>query len=244
MILELKNLSIGYRFPLHKGVDLSLESGQLMALMGKNGSGKSTLIKTIAGIIPALSGDILVDKEKLSPQNLAKYISVVLTDQPIENLSVNEILKMGRLPYTGITNQLKEADLLLIERIAEQLQLSPLRNRIYGNLSDGEKQIVMIARAVIQETPIIILDEPLTHLDLENKARVLKLLKELAENGKLVVFSTHDLNLIIPEIDQFIVINDKINTPNNKDELKEIFNKLFSNDLLKFDEKEMRFKII
>jgi len=242
--VELNNLSIGYQFPIHKDIQLSLDTGQLIALVGRNGSGKSTLIKTIARIIPALSGDIFVDKQKLSSQNLAKYISVVLTDQPVENLSVEEILKMGRLPYTGITNQLKEEDTILIERIVEQLQLLHLRNRIYGNLSDGEKQIVMIARAVIQETPIIILDEPLTHLDLENKARILKLLKELAENGKLVIFSTHDLNLIIPEIDKFIVINDKINIPNNKDELKEIFNKLFSNILLKFDEKEMRFKII
>ncbi len=244
MRLKLDNLSIGYDFPLQKDINLALQEGELVAIVGRNGSGKSTLIKTLAGIELPIAGNVFVDDKKLGLKEIPKFLSIVLTDKPIENFKVEEILSLGRLPYTSIANRLSDMDKLIIDKIISRLHLEEIQKRSFGQLSDGEKQIVMIARAVIQETPIIILDEPMTHLDLENKARVLKLLKELVAKGKLVIFSSHDLNLIIPEVDKYIILHEKVYLAESKEELKKLFKELFDKRLLKFDEKEMRFKLV
>jgi len=244
MILRLDNLSIGYKYPLQKNINIALSKGELVAIVGKNGSGKSTLIKTIAGILSPLSGKIFFEDQLSSLSVLPTYLSVVLTDKPVENFTVEEILKLGRLPYTNIGNRLLERDKKIIDKVISRLKLEKYKTRYFGSLSDGEKQIVMIARAVIQETPIIILDEPMTHLDLENKARVLKLLKELALNGKLVLFSSHDINLIIPEVGKYIIIDESVCVVESKESMIEKFKRVFNSKFLKFDEKEMRFKLI
>ncbi len=244
MSLQVSDLSIGYEKPLMSGIDFDFSPGQLIALIGKNGSGKSTLIKTIAGILPPFEGEIKIFDKKLKPNEIASKISVVLTEKPVPELKVKEILEMGRLPYTGFMAQMDERDEMAITQVAEELGINHLLNRQYSHLSDGEKQIVMIARAVIQNTPIIILDEPMTHLDLENKAKVLKLLKSLSKKGKLVIFSSHDLNLILPVVDRFLVINKFVCVPENKEELNKVLKNLFKKELLRFDEKQNHFELI
>jgi iron complex transport system ATP-binding protein len=244
MSIQLTKVSLGYDRSLYKNINLKLEKGRLIAIIGRNGSGKSTLLKTIAGIIPPLEGKIIVDDKILSHKEIPKYISVVLTEKPIDTFTVDEILKLGRLPYTDFMNKLSAKDKELIDKTIYRLKIEQIQHRIFSQLSDGEKQIVMIARAIVQDTPIILLDEPMTHLDLENKARVLKLLKELSDEGKLVLFSSHDLNLIIPVVNQFVILKDCVCIPESKEEMINSLKNLFENDLLIFKEKEMRFKMI
>ncbi len=244
MTIKVKNLSIGYDQVLIDSIDFKLDKGNLVALIGKNGSGKSTLIKTLAGIIPAMAGKIFLDNRILNSKEIASKISVVLTDKPIPDLKVEEILRLGRLPYSDFLNRLDDKGTKIMQRVVGELNLQDLLEKKIVHLSDGEKQMVMIARALIQDTPVIILDEPTTHLDLENKATVLRLLKDLAKkNGKLVLFSTHDLNLVLPVIDKAIIINKFVCVPENGIELAIELKKLFSSNHLEFDEKEFRFKM-
>ncbi len=243
MNLQLKNLSVGYHSPIVKNINFEIEGGQLAVLIGKNGSGKSTLLKSLGGILPVLEGEIRIDNRLIHQKEIPHYISVVLTDRPVGQLKVNEILKLGRLPYTNTLNRLEKKDKELIEKAVSELEIESLQERLFSQLSDGEKQIVMIARAIVQDTPVILLDEPTTHLDLENKARVLKLLKNLANKGKTVIFSSHDLNLLLPEVENFLVIDKGVCIRGSKVEVLNRLKNLFTKGLLIFDEKEMRFKL-
>ncbi len=241
-----KEIEIGYEKPLlNRPVNIEINSGKLIALIGKNGSGKSTLLKTLSGILKPLKGQLYIDEILLNnPKIFSQNISIVLNEKPLHSLGVDEVLSMGRIPYTNILQTLKTNDLEIINNIVNTLNISHLLNKKINQISDGERQIIMIARALIQDTPVLLLDEPTTHLDLENKARLLKLLKEISKN-KIVIFSTHDINLISNLVDNFWIIkNNKFIAIEDKKELKKELSHLFMSKNLIFDEKEDVFRIV
>ena len=217
--IQTQNLTIGYKsksetITVVQNINLDLEKGKLIALIGENGIGKSTLIKTITGIIPPLQGEItLLNKplQSYKPLDLAQELSIVLTEKlPPSNLTVYEIIALGRQPYTNWLGTLSEEDITKIEKAISLTEIQHLVHKKHDEISDGQLQIALIARALAQDTSIIILDEPTTHLDLVHKATLLKLLQKLThETGKTILYSTHDIDLAIQMTDEMIVF-----TPN------------------------------
>ena len=204
MKISLSHLSVGYTASqaLVSDVNVELQSGQLHCLIGRNGIGKSTLLKTLTGFLPKLSGNLLLDGqgiETFTQQALARKISIVLTQKPdVLNLTVAEVIGLGRSPYTGFFGKLRVRDCAVVDDAIRSVGIEPLRHRMIQTLSDGERQKVMIAKALAQETPIILLDEPTAFLDFPSKAETFQLLRSMAhEKDKLIVLSTHDLELAV-----------------------------------------------
>lgn len=183
---------------------LELCSGQLICLLGPNGSGKSTLLRTLAGLQPALHGRVEIEgRSDLSSAELAKKISLVLTDRVTgNNLDVYALVALGRYPWSDWLGGLGEADRLAISRAIEAAGIGDLLDRKVHTLSDGENQKVMLARALAQDTPILMLDEPTAHLDLPSRIRLMRLLHRLArELNKGILLSTHELDLAMQVAD-------------------------------------------
>lgn len=204
--IQLKDLSIGYK--LHNGktktiashINANVESGMLTCLIGRNGTGKSTLLRTMTGFIPPLEGQVILegrDLSMLSATERARIISIVLTERPeTDNITVNELVGMGRLPYTNFWGTLQEEDRQIVDDAMQMIGIYELRNRKIGTLSDGEKQKAMIGKAIAQQTPVIILDEPTAFLDYPSKQETMLLLHQLAQElNKTIFLSTHDLNI-------------------------------------------------
>ncbi|MCP4461081.1 MAG: ABC transporter ATP-binding protein [Cytophagales bacterium] len=207
-LLQTHNLTIGYGDkPLVSDINVSLESGQFIGLIGQNGVGKSTLIRTLAGFQEPLGGSIsLGGREliKLNPKEISKKLGVVLTEKPTAlNLSVLELISLGRHPYSGWLGQLRQDDVEKIEEAIEQTQIHHILNKRLYQLSDGQLQKVMIARVLAQDTDVILLDEPTSHLDLRNKIEVLDLLKKISQSGKGVLISTHEIHLSAKVCDMY-----------------------------------------
>ncbi|MEP1035192.1 ABC transporter ATP-binding protein [Ekhidna sp.] len=209
MLLEIDDLAIGYGGDkiLSKNINLSIESGQLVGLVGQNGVGKSTFIRTICGLQARISGEILLlgkEIDSQNPKSIATQISVVLTGRPDSlNLSVIELIALGRHPYSGWFGKLKKEDKEKIDQAITQMEINYLAKKRLFELSDGQLQKVMIARALAQDTDLIILDEPTSHLDLKNKIEVLDLLRKIATRGKGVLISTHEIQLSSKACDLF-----------------------------------------
>lgn len=188
-------------------INLKLHAGKLVCLLGANGAGKSTLIKTLAGIQVPISGQVIIGSKqirKLSPQELAKKLSLVLTETVRSwNLDVYSLISLGRFPYTGWLGNLSEEDLSIINFAIEAVNLSAFTTRKVDELSDGEKQRVMLARALVQDTGLIILDEPTAHLDIPNRISLMGLLHNLSrEQHKAILLSTHELDLALQIADE------------------------------------------
>ena len=209
--LETRNLSIGYKTKrtervISKNLDLMLEPGQLVCLLGSNGSGKSTLMRTIAGLQPALEGVVYIGQQPLAnlkSAELAQKLSLVLTER-IEagNLTALEVITLGRTPYTGWLGALSNVDHAKIDEAISLTHADDLINRKIHQLSDGERQKVMLARALAQDTELILLDEPTAHLDLPNRVEMMRLLHTLArQTGKAILLSTHELDLALQAAD-------------------------------------------
>lgn len=199
-ILTTHSLSIGYtkQKPLISDLNLTLRSGALTILTGKNGTGKSTLLKTITKIIKPLDGKIFVNGTNLSQISavqMAENAAVVLTDRlSSENFTALEVISFGRSPYTGFFGRLSQKDYSIIKGVAEDLKIEQLLNLNFYELSDGQKQKVLIAKALAQQTEIIILDEPTAFLDFKAKDEIFALLKKIAaEKDIAVLASTHDI---------------------------------------------------
>ena len=202
------DLGIGYRknsrhiHIVQEHLSLDARQGEMIGLIGPNGCGKSTLLRTLAGLQPPLNGQIFVNGKELKRQNLrekAKLIALVLTDR-IEDthLDVAGLVAAGRSPHTGWFNTLKEEDRQKAEEAIRQVHLQGYEKKKINQLSDGERQRAMIAKALAQDTPAILLDEPTSHLDLPNRANILLLLRKLAqETGKAILLSTHELDLAL-----------------------------------------------
>lgn len=200
---ELQNLTTGYA-DKHGAKTISsllnahLQQGKLTCMLGPNGAGKSTLLRTMAAFQPALDGQIMLHGRELSTytmQELARQISIVLTDTPKNmNMTVEEVVSLGRSPYTGFWGKLHEADWKAVDESLNLIGIEDFRYRKLSSLSDGERQKVMIAKSITQETPLIFLDEPTAFLDYPSKVRTMLLLHRLTRAlGKTVFLSTHDM---------------------------------------------------
>ena len=210
--IRLFNLAIGYPGKhsvkiVAEGISESIQSGELTCLIGENGAGKSTLLRTLSGFLPALSGEISIMGKPLRAyreKELATVIGVVLTEKTnLQNMTVAELVGMGRSPYTGFWGQLSADDRQKVDEALSLVGIAWLRERMVQTLSDGERQKVMIAKALAQETPIIFLDEPTAFLDYPSKVEILHLLHRLSqEMGKTIFLSTHDLELALRVADR------------------------------------------
>lgn len=249
--LRTENLSIGYGTKvICNNIELTLPKGELCAVIGVNGIGKSTLIRTLGKLQPSLGGEAFINGHKiaeLKPHGLAKTISLVLTEQPAsKNLRVSELIALGRQPYTNWIGKLTDEDKRHIQQNLDAFLLKDLAMRKCHELSDGQLQRVLIARAAAQDTPIILLDEPTTHLDLYHKVQILKMLRQLAhEKGKTIVFSTHEIDLAIQLCDKILILNGTKNPFGTPQDLigQKQFDNLFPENLLEFDERTGGFKV-
>lgn len=215
VILQSENLSIGYRnktnMVVANALNLSLRKGTLYTLIGANGSGKSTLLRTLCGLQPPLEGNVQLGGKEISsysPNLLAQSLSLVLTDTlPQGNLSVYELVSLGRQPYTNWIGALTATDRAKVDKALLLTDTYNLSHKKVHELSDGQLQNVLIARALAQDTNVIVLDEPTTHLDLPHKVALLKLLRKLAEEeGKCILYSTHDLDLALQLSNEIIIL--------------------------------------
>ena len=213
MVISLSQLSVGYSLshPVISDINLELRSGQLACLIGENGIGKSTLLKTLTGFLPKLKGSLLLgnrDIESFSQRELARQVSIVLTQKPdVQNLTIEEIIGLGRSPYTGFFGRLRTEDRKVVDDAIATMGIEKLRGRMIQTLSDGERQKVMIAKALAQETPVILLDEPTAFLDFPSKAETFQSLQRMAhERDKLILLSTHDLELAVRFADSLLEV--------------------------------------
>lgn len=213
MFLELKNTNIGYKTPLIKGVNASMDLGEVGLLIGNNGVGKTTLIKSILHQIPVLNGDISVNGKNvktLSNKEIAEQIAVVFSKAQVPaNYTLRDLVSLGKYIHYPYYFELNEEDKSEIEEIIIDLNLSQYKDFPLQKLSDGNLQKAFIGRALAQNSPMIILDEPTTHLDEENKIIILKLLRTLAKTqNKLILFSSHDWRLAKEFSDKIWFIKD------------------------------------
>ena len=227
MVIRLSHLSVGYSpsLPVVSDINAVVRSGQLTCLTGENGIGKSTLLKTLTGFLPKLGGELLLDGREVgtfSQRELARQVSIVLTQKPdVQNLTVEEVIGLGRSPYTGFFGRFHDADRTVIADALASVGIEPLRNRMIQTLSDGERQKVMIAKALAQQTPVILLDEPTAFLDFPSKAETFRLLQRMAhDRDKLILLSTHDLGLAVRFADCLLEVKDRSLHRVSADEVK------------------------
>lgn len=255
IVLKVDNLSIGYQTKKEKttiasNINFTIEKGKFVALLGKNGIGKSTLLRTLSNVQKPLAGTIEINKKNsldYSFQELATSLSLVLTERlPQSQLTVFELIALGRQPYTNWIDKLSAKDLEKILWAVKQTDIDHLKDKRFYELSDGQLQRVLIARALAQDTEIIILDEPTAHLDIHHTFKVFSLLKELVKKtGKTIVISTHEVNLAIQLADEFILLSEKkIYTGTSKELINEnAFEELFPKDLISFNKTLEQFVI-
>ncbi len=231
----LRNLTIGYdNKVVQSNLNLALRSGEMVCMLGRNGCGKSTLLRTLAGLQQPLSGEYAIEN-----------VAVVLTDRlQLENTTVCDVVAMGRYPYTSFLGTLTPADERIVDDAIDAVwgetpsgsftKGESVRGRLFNALSDGEKQRALIAKALAQQTPVILLDEPTAHLDLPNRILLLQLLRRLAhEQGKTVLISTHELELALRLSDRILLMSDKgveLDTAENLRH-KEAFTRAFGMDI-------------
>lgn len=211
-MVEAKGLSVGYgNNVILQGVDFSLPCGCMAVLLGSNGSGKSTLLSVLCGNAKPQKGTVSISGKNVhvcSGRELAKMVSIVVPDtRGAGALTVKEIVALGRYPYTGIFGRLTNQDEEFISKAIETVGIGDLKYRYFGTLSDGERQKVMLARAVAQDTDVIFLDEPTAFLDVGGKIETVKLLRKFADRGKTIILSTHDLHSALSAADTLMVAN-------------------------------------
>jgi iron complex transport system ATP-binding protein len=205
-MIDIKQLEIGYtdkrkNISVFKNINLTLGAGNLIGLMGDNGIGKSTFLKTITGNLAPLSGEIVLNSKTISnysAQQLAQLLSIVITEKVGGfNLTVWDVVASGRTPYISIFGKLTAEDEGIVNSSLQQLNLEPLKDKLIDALSDGQRQKVMIAKSLAQQTPIIVLDEPTAFLDYTSKHLLFDTLKKLCEEqNKLIIVSSHDIDLM------------------------------------------------
>ena len=252
--IELKQLTVGYEqqgeAPLEvlKDVNFNAAPGEMVALIGSNGIGKSTLLRTVAGFQSWFTGDIEIGGchlKTLRPKEIARVMSFVSTENiRVPNLSVFDLVAFGRFPYTNWIGMLAQEDNLIVNEAIKNVGLQGFEHRPVMQISDGERQRAMIARALAQDTPVIILDEPTAYLDVSNKYEIFHLLQMLAcEKKKTVILSTHDLNIALREVDKLWIATENGNYQGAPEDavLKGWLNQLFRNEHIGFDENEGEF---
>ncbi len=247
-LLQLNGITAGYVVGKHSteivsDINLTLFSGQMVSLLGANGAGKSTLLRTVAGTQPPLKGKVTVDGRDLasiSRKALSRLISVVTTDRTMAGgLTVAELVGLGRQPHTGFIGRLGDNDRAAVANAIQSVGISHKAECFVAELSDGERQKAMIARAVAQETPIILLDEPTSFLDVASRTDVLQLLHHLAsESGKAILLSSHDMSLSLALSDRLWLLRNDGHIIEGQTEdliLDNQMNRLFSDRNVAFD---------
>jgi len=254
-VLKIDKLTIGYASKKNQtivanNINIKLEKGKLVCLLGKNGIGKSTLLRTISKVQPKLNGSIYLNEnilEQISSLELSKKISLVLTERiPESNLTVYELIALGRQPYTNWIGKQTNEDEKHIKSAIEQVNILSLSNKKCDELSDGQLQKVMIARALAQNTEIIILDEPTAHLDIHHKIEVFNLLQTLVKKlHKTIIISTHEVQLAIQLADELWLMTDNHFISGDSEQLisNGNLNNLFSTKYVRFDSKTKQFII-
>ncbi|NJN26680.1 MAG: ABC transporter ATP-binding protein [Cyclobacteriaceae bacterium] len=256
--LQISQLEIGYGQKRQSGVkvagpiDIAIQAGELICLLGPNGVGKSTLLRTMAGIQPSLGGSIHILSQNISEihkRKLARHLSVVLTDSlGYGNLTAFELVSLGRIPHTGWFGNLGSEDRNKIQWAVESTGISHLCQKSIHALSDGERQKVMIARALAQDTPVILLDEPTAHLDLPNRIDIVRLLRKLArETEKAIIMSTHELDLALQAADKIWLMTSENITYSGTPEdlvLNDTFGGAFTREGITFDKTHGIFKVV
>lgn len=215
-MIKLQDLNIGYsvqkqNHSVFENINLSFERGELIGLVGDNGIGKSTLLKTITGNIKPLKGTVLINQlpiETLSKKEISKNVAIVLTDRVGGfNLTVFDVVASGRIPYLNAFGQVSAEDQIIIKESLEKTGLVELSDRLIEELSDGQRQKVMIAKSFAQQTPVILLDEPTAFLDHTSKQNLFKLLKQLCdEQQKTILVSSHDLDILFKNADKVLYL--------------------------------------
>lgn len=257
-ILSMQDLTIGYRISSHAekrlagSISSTVIEGELVCLLGPNGAGKSTLIRTLAGMQVPLSGAVWLGQEnvhKLSTRELAKRLSVVLTDRvEVGNLTAYELVSLGRHPFVDWTGRLTNSDRNVIRWAIEVTGIGYLAPRAVSELSDGERQRVMIARALAQEPKIMVLDEPTAFLDLPRRIEIIGLLRSLAHDMKCtILLATHDLDIALRTSDKIWLLSSKGEFTTGIPEeliLDGSFESVFASDMIKFDNASGSFKIV
>lgn len=252
-VLHTQDLGIGYRSKkqetaIASNITVSLEKGKLISLIGANGIGKSTLLRTLTGIQQPLWGKVFLDGKEIGSYpslELSQKLSLVLTEKlPAGNLTVFELVALGRQPYTNWIGKLSGQDIAQVNQALELTGTSHLAAKKHYQVSDGQLQNVLVARALAQDTPLIVLDEPTTHLDLQHKAAMFRLLRKLsAEIGKCILFSTHDIDMAIQLSDEIIVMTPgKITMAGPRQLIADgAFDNLFPDNSIVFDREKGRF---
>lgn len=246
-ILEVKDLTIGYTSKksiskVQEGINLNIQQGKLVSILGKNGIGKSTLLRTLTKLQDRLEGEVILDSKELNQydyKELSKKISMVLTERlPESQLTVFELVALGRQPHTNWIDKLQKEDLDIVMVALEQTDTKHLSEKRFFELSDGQLQRVLIARALAQNTEIIILDEPTAHLDIHHTIKIFQLLKNLVdETGKTIIISSHEVNLAIQFSNQLILLTDeKVHNGTTKELIEQhAFASLFPSEIINFN---------
>ena len=206
--ISANNLTVGYgTHVVQQGMTFSLYEGEMVCMLGPNGCGKSTLLRTLAGLQPELGGS--TSFSALTRTERARRMALVLTERlTLENTSVHDVVAMGRHPYTSFLGGLTVQDEQCVAQALQEVGMADYSAKMFNALSDGESQRVLIAKALAQQTPLILLDEPTAHLDLPNRLRILRLLHRLAHGqGKTVLISTHELDLALRLSDRILLVS-------------------------------------
>ena len=228
-MISCNHLTIGYGTRvIQRDLSFTIADGELVALLGANGCGKSTLLRTLAGLQQPLGGECRFSFSEAfqHSSNLAaqrsKYIALVLTERlSADSATVRDVVAMGRYPYTSFLGTLTAADSRIVNEAMQQVDVLDLADTFYNDHSDGEKQRILIAKALAQQTPVILLDEPTAHLDLPSRIKTLNLLRSIAhEQNKTILISTHELDLALRTADRVLLMYTKnegiaIDTPQN-----------------------------
>jgi len=256
-LIESYDLAVGYAQKrgqstlIHQNINVQLQQGEFACLLGPNGAGKSTLIKTLSGFIPKLSGDINVNGAPLNTYNrkeLSRHISVVLTEKlMIPNMTVFDLVALGRTPFTGFFGSLSMHDKDLVKEAIQDVGLADFENRQLMFMSDGERQKAMVAKALVQDAPLIILDEPTAFLDLPSRIEIVQLLKRLArQKNKGILLSTHDLDLALQLADKIWLLAQGRDLETGVPEdlvLADGFRRFFEREGIVFDNDSGTFKV-
>ena len=250
-LITLSNLSVGYgRHVVLEHLNLSAAECELVALIGRNGAGKSTLMRTIARLQPALSGEVMIADQplgKYSRNELAAMLSIVSTEPVgVSHLTVRQLVSFGRFPYTNWIGKLTAEDIDLVEEAMQLTGITSLEHNRLHEISDGERQRAMIARALAQDTGLILLDEPTAFLDMPNKYEAVHLLHHLTRTQrKTILFSTHDLNIAMQEADKLWLMIDGVLHEGAPEDmvLNQQFARVFEGTKLHFDDRKGEFNI-
>jgi iron complex transport system ATP-binding protein len=254
-VLVISGASVGYgkggnAVTVVTSIDAKLESGELVALIGCNGAGKSTLLRTIAAYQPPLSGKVEYcgcDSADMSSQSMSRLISVVLTTPVSPLLTVRELVSLGRTPYTNFLGHLSVADKEAVDSAMEEMGVLELADRQVATLSDGERQKCMVAKAIAQQTPLLLLDEPTAFLDYPSKVHLLRMLKKFSsEKGMAVLVSTHDLELALRLSDRIWLIDNGNMHCGTVEELSQngLLQSFIGGETIRYNSKENRIEII